>query len=311
MPWIVAFVLALCVVGGWNALFSVPADFSPGTLVRIEEGASAPEIVSVLARDHVIKHPLILRALLRASGESDSLQKGIYKFEKPQNLFVIAYRLVVADYGLPPVRLTFVEGATVREMALQIESAFPLIPAKEFLAEAKAQEGYLFPDTYFFQPGATSKSIVDTLRANFDKKIASISNEVTASKRSLSDLVVMASLIEKEARTAVDRRMIAGILWNRIDRGMPLQVDAVFGYIFNKTTYDPSPTDLKVSSPYNTYTHTGLPPGPIGNPGLDALLSVTSPSKTNNLFYLTGHDGLMHYATTYAGHQSNLRKYLQ
>lgn len=311
ISWLVAFVLAMIIAAGWSALFSAPADFSPGTLVRIEEGMSTPEIATVLAQDHIIKHPTILRAILRVSGESNALQKGIYKFEKRQNLFVIAYRLIVADYGLPAVRLTFIEGVTVREMAGQIAAALPLIPAKEFIAGAKADEGYLFPDTYFFQSGATSESIITTLRANFDKKIATISNEITASGHSLADIVTMASLIEKEARTSADRRMIAGILWNRIDRGMPLQVDAVFGYIFDKATYDPSPTDLKVASPYNTYMHIGLPPGPINNPGLDALIAAANPTKTANLFYLTGHDGLMHYATTYAGHQSNLRKYLQ
>ena len=311
MPWVIAFVLAMILTAGWSTLFSAPADFSSGTLVGIEEGMSTPEIANVLAQNRIIRHPFILRALLRVSGESNNVQKGTYKFEKPQNIFVIAYRLVAANYGLPPVRLTFVEGATVREMALQVTTALPLIRAEEFLAGAKADEGYLFPDTYFFQPGATSKSIIDTLRANFDKKIATISTDVVASGHSLSDIVTMASLVEKEARTSADRRMIAGILWNRIDRGMPLQVDAVFGYIFNTATYSPSPKDLQVSSPYNTYTHIGLPPGPIDNPGLDALLSAANPTKTNNLFYLTGHDGLMHYATTYAGHQANLKKYLR
>jgi len=310
IPWLVAFVLAITLVIGWTALFSAPSDFSPSTLVRIEEGMSTPEIANVLAQDHIIKHSLIFRVLLRVSGESNALQKGIYKFEKPQNIFVIAYRLINADYGLPPVRLTFIEGVTIREMAQQIATALPFIRAEEFLAGAKTEEGYLFPDTYFFQPGATSKSIIDTLRANFDKKITSISKNMTASGRSLSDVVTMASLVEKEARTDVDRRMIAGILWNRIDRGMPLQVDAVFGYIFNTATYSPSPKDLQVSSPYNTYTHTGLPPGPIDNPGLDALEAALNPTKTKYLYYLTGNDDQMHYATTYVAHQSNQKKYL-
>ena len=116
--------------------------------------------------------------------------------------------------------------------------------------------------------------------------------------------------MEKEARTDTDRHIVAGILWNRIKLGMPLQVDAVFGYIFNRSTYSPSPVDLKVDSPYNTYTHRGLPPTPICNTGLAALEASANPAKTSYLYYLTGHDGLMHYATTYAGHQANLKKYL-
>jgi UPF0755 protein len=91
---------------------------------------------------------------------------------------------------------------------------------------------------------------------------------------------------------------------------MPLQVDAVFGYIYNRDTYSPSFTDLKVVSPYNTYTHKGLPPGPINNPGLDSLDAALHPTKTDYLYYLTDANGVMHYATTYAGHQANQRKYL-
>ena len=105
--------------------------------------------------------------------------------------------------------------------------------------------------------------------------------------------------------------MVAGILWHRIALGMPLQVDAVFGYIFDKQTFSPSLADLKVDSPYNTYTHRGLPPGPISNPGLESLLAAATPTKTSYLYYLTGSDGAMHYAKTLAQHKANRVKYLQ
>lgn len=105
--------------------------------------------------------------------------------------------------------------------------------------------------------------------------------------------------------------MVAGILYNRLKLGMPLQVDAVFGYIFGRDTYSPSFADLKVDSPYNTYTHKGFPPGPIANPGFDSLQAALHPAKTKYLYYLTGKDNLMHYATTYAGHQANQKRYLR
>ena len=148
------------------------------------------------------------------------------------------------------------------------------------------------------------------MRANFNTKIASSSRDIVASGHTLSDIVIVASLIEKEARTIANKRIVAGILWNRLALGMPLQVDAVFGYIFNRDTYSPSFEDLKVDSPYNTYTHTGLPPGPISNPGFDSIDATLHPTKTDYLYYLTGSDNLMHYATTYAGHQTNQRTYL-
>jgi UPF0755 protein len=209
------------------------------------------------------------------------------------------------------VRITFIEGVTVREMAVQVTGALPKISAKDFLSAGQPYEGYLFPDTYFFPSSADAASIVAMMRANFDTKIASLSAGITASGHSLSDVVIMASLVEKEARTSVNRRIVAGILWNRLQLGMPLQVDAVFGYIYGRDTYSPSLTDLKVVSPYNTYTHTGLPPRPINNPGLDSLDSTIHPTKTDYLYYLTDKNGVMHYATTYAGHQANQRKYLK
>lgn len=311
IPWVVAFVLAVSTIGGYHALFAAPSSFSPGSIVRIAQGTSAPEIAKELADAHIVAHPTLLRALLRIAGESNNIQTGVYKFENPENLFRIAYRLVLGEYGLPTVRITFVEGVTVREMATQVARAFGNIFAGDFLSVAKGQEGYLFPDTYFFQPETDAASIVATIRANFDTKIASLTNKIPVSGRSISDTVILASLVEKEARTSVNRRIVAGILLNRLKIEMPLQVDAVFGYIFNRATYSPSFTDLKVDSPYNTYTHTGLPPGPIDNPGLDSLDAALHPTKTNYLYYLTGTDDQMHYATTYAAHQANQKKYLK
>ncbi|MFI5260763.1 MAG: endolytic transglycosylase MltG [Candidatus Paceibacteria bacterium] len=307
---IAAFISVLILLDGYLYAFAPPADFSPGTIVRIEQGSSAPQIAQDLAAAHIIQHPSVLRALLRFSGESNAVQTGAYKFTTPENAFVIAYRLAMGDYGLLPVRITFPEGMTIREMAAEVGSDFPGVSADEFLLAAKGQEGYLFPDTYFFQPSMDASAIVAAMHANFLTKSASLHSEINASGHSLSDIVTMASILEKEARSSTARHMVSGILWNRIARNMPLQVDAVFGYIFDRATYSPSFADLKVASPYNTYLHTGLPPGPIDNPGLDSLEAAANPTKTSYLYYLTGKDGFMHYATTYAGHQANQKKYL-
>ena len=120
----------------------------------------------------------------------------------------------------------------------------------------------------------------------------------------------MASLIEKEADTAEDRRIVSGILWNRIDADMPLQVDAVFGYILDRSGYAPTGSDLEIDSPYNTYENRGLPPGPIANPGLDALTAALHPAATEYFYYLTGRDGLMYYAETFEEHKRNRELYL-
>ena len=290
-------------------LLAAPADFVPGSIVRIAQGTTAPLAAQALADARVIRHPSLLRLLLRVSGKSGSIQAGTYRFEAPQNAITVSVRLVTGAYDLPPVRLTFPEGFTVREAVAQVAEAFPDISAGAFLEEAKPYEGYLFPDTYFFPAVSDTASIIALMRANFDAKTAPLIGGALA-QDALSDTVIIASLIEREARTLESKRVVAGIIKNRLELDMPLQVDAVFGYIYGRDTYSPSYADLAVDSPYNTYTHKGLPPGPISNPGLDSLEAALHPAQTEYLFYLTGKDGLMHYATTHVDHQANRKKYL-
>ena len=235
-------------IGGYF-LGAPPSDFPSGSIVRIRDGASALEASTTLTEKYVVAHPTVLRTVLRIFGKAGSIQSGVYQFKTPQNVLIIAHRITTGDYGLPPVRVTFVEGVTVREMTTLVANAFPDINHEEFRSLAEPEEGYLFPDTYFFPPSADAKTIVTAMRANFGTKVASISSDIQASGHSLSDIVTMASLVEKEARTSEVRRMVAGILWNRFDLGMPLQVDAVFGLIFGRDTYSPSFDDLKVDSP--------------------------------------------------------------
>lgn len=309
--WAVSSVLAVFIIVGYHIAFSPPIDFPTGSIVNITSGTSATEVATQLATEHVIKHPQLLRAILRVSGESAHIQAGPYLFSAPEDLLTIAYRLIAGAYDLPPVRITFPEGETARDAAARVSSAFPYISASDFLSKAQPYEGYLFPDTYVFLPSAGTDFIVKTMRDTFNTKVAPVASEVKASGHSLPDIVIMASLIEREARTDATKRMVAGILWNRLKLGMPLQVDAVFGYIYGRDTYSPSYADLKVDSPYNTYTHKGLPPGPISNPGLNSIDAALHPTKSSYLYYLTGSDNLMHYATTYAGHQVNRRRYLK
>lgn len=304
------FVLALTLFGGYF-LLAPPWDFVPGTIVVIKNGSSTTAAAEDLTAAHIITQSFAFRAIIRLFGKGNGIQEGAYRFSSPENMVTVANRLERGTYGLPTQRITFTEGMTVRTMAAKIAAVFPEITATDFLAAAQPYEGYLFPDTYFFQPSATAESIVTVLRENFKVKTAVLASEAAASGHSFSDVVIMASLIQKEARTSTDQHMVAGILWNRIARNMPLQVDAVFGYIFGRSTYSPSFTDLNVDSPYNTYTHRGLPPGPIDNPGLVALDAAEHPTRTNYLYYLTGSDGLMHYALTYAAQLANQHTYLR
>ena len=311
MWWTCSFVVAIILVGGYALAFAPPSNFPSGDIAVISRGASVSEISKQLSDAGIIKYPTVLNLVLRISGAGSSVKSGAYLFKFPENTFAVASRLSEGAYGLPLVRVTFPEGVTVLDISKKISEAIPLILAKDIIALGKSQEGYLFPDTYFFTMDTIAESAVEAMRANFDAKMAPLSADIKASGHSLYDIVKMASLIEKEVRTNENKKIVAGILWNRLKLGMPLQVDAVFGYIFNRDTYSPSFLDLKTESPYNLYLHRGLPPGPISNPGIESIKAAINPTKTDYLYYLTGLDDKMHYAITYAGHQSNQRKYLR
>jgi len=289
------------------AIIAPPADFPIGAVIVISKGESAGEIATQFAEKNVIRHPSILKVMLRTG----SARAGAYRLSDPESVVQIGLRLLSGDFGIAPERITFPEGLTVREMAERISSKVPSITAESFIAAAGPYEGYLFPDTYHIGPDATARDVVALMRENFDAKTASLKSDIAASGHSFSEIVVMASILEREARSPEEKKMVAGILWNRIAKGMPLQVDAVFGYIYGRDTYSPSLEDLAIDSPYNTYKNKGLPPGPISNPGLDSLEAAAAPTKSNYLYYLTGNDGLMHYATTFAQHKANRTKYLK
>ena len=144
----------------------------------------------------------------------------------------------------------------------------------------------------------------------FERRLAPLAKRIADFGKPLHDVLTMASLVEGEARTREARRHIAGILWHRVELGMPLQVDAVFPYILGKNTYEVTTEDLRVDSPYNTYRYTGLPPGPINNPSLDAITAALNPTPSNYLYYLSDKEGIMHYATTHEEHLINRAKYL-
>jgi UPF0755 protein len=195
-------------------------------------------------------------------------------------------------------------------MAQTIASAVPGFSATAFLRAASTSEGYLFPDTYFILPGTTPTDLVIQLRTTFAKKITLLQPQINSFSKPLADDVIMASILEREAKGMDDKRMVAGILYNRLQLGMPLQVDAAFGYAHGQDGYTPTAQDLTGDSPYNTYRLKGLTPTPIANPGLESLTAAVTPTKTDDLYYLTGKDGKMHYAKTFEQHKANIAKYL-
>jgi len=278
--------------------------------ITIESGTSVSRAADMLEEAGIIRSSAFFTALIRIFGGSGGVASGTYVFERPLFVFTAAKRLNNGDTGAPLIKVTIPEGSTVFEIADIVSARIGFFDTEAFRALAEPDEGYLFPETYLFPEGASARLVHDTMRGEFNAHIEEVAEEIAASGRSLDDIVIMASLLEKEARLFETRRTVAGILWKRLDMNIPLQVDAVFGYIFGTTTFSPTFDQLRIDSPYNTYTNLGLPPGPIANPGLESLLAAVNPEPSPYLYYLTGADGTMHYAKTFDEHVAN-RKYLR
>jgi len=292
---------------------AAPLNFPSGTFIKVPKDTPIATVAQTLKDKNLIHSVYLFRFSARLFGAQGTLMAGEYFFPGPQNVFTIGRRLARGDYQLVPVRVTFPEGYTVLQMARVLEEKIADFDTQGFIEAAKAKEGYLFPDTYFFLPGQDPVSVIATLESNFKQKVSSpqVAQAIQQFGKPLSDIVVMASLLEREAAKFQDRRLIAGVLWKRISIGMPLQVDAVFPYIIGKNTFELTHADLKTPSPYNTYVHKGLPPGPIANPSIEAILAAATPIPTNYIYYLSDRTGAFHFCTTYACQLANQKRYLK
>ncbi len=305
-------ILAVCsgvFLYAWITIIQPPSDFPVDRLVSVPQGQSLKEISYTLEEQGVIRSPFFFRLMMSVLGAARTAQAGDYLFKEPKDLFTISRAMAVGAYGLEPIRIRVPEGATVREMARIFSTRLERFDPANFTAQALPHEGFLFPDTYFFLPNANEAIILTTLRQNFDEKVLPLQAEIEASGNSLKDIVTLASIIEREAYNSSDRRMISGVLWNRLERGMPLQVDAVFLYTLGKGTFQLTVDDLTSDDPYNTYKFKGLPPTPIGSPSLDSLMAALYPTNNDYLYFLADRNGVTHFCKTYACQLANKERY--
>lgn len=288
-----------------------PRSFPKDTPITIESGSLLKDVgVSLKDRGYIRSSFLFSEYFILLRSET-GVKAGTYFFDRPFSLFGIAKRLKRGEYGIDDIRLTIPEGSSIAEIAEIAVKKIPNFNKEEFLKYSPAEEGYLFPDTYHLSPLSSAKTLRDFMRTNFDLKIKSISSDISNSKLNLADIVILASIVEEEARQTETRRIVAGILLRRLREGMPLQVDATFRYINGKTTADLTLEDLNIDSPYNTYKYGGLPPTPITNPGLDSIIATLNPIETSYYYFLTDDEGEMHYAESFDEHVANKRRYLR
>ncbi len=214
------------------------------------------------------------------------------------------------------------ESLFVKAAAVEAKQSF------DFFGETPRKyslEGYLFPDTYFFAKGSSPSQVVKKMLANTKAKITSdLIKDIHSQGRTVYDVLTLASIVEREvgrntskvssqdqATLQDEREIVAGIFMNRLKIGMPLQSDATVNYITGKDTPSVSYDDLNIDSPYNTYKHAGLPPGPIGNPSMNSILATIHYRETDYLYFLNKPDGTAVYAKTLDEHNANKAKYLK
>jgi UPF0755 protein len=230
-----------------------------------------------------------------------AIRPGVYEIS-PRAWGFSIYRQLLK--GPPKVRVTFPEGWTSQQMAQLLESR-GVCSAADFLAVVRKEkrEGFLFPDTYFFEQGLPAETIVARLIERFREKVPKdFKDQGIALKLSYGQLVTLASIVEREARAAQERPLIAGVFYNRLRKHWHLESCATVEYALGgwrpRLTYK----DLNVASPYNTYRHQGLPPGPICNPGAAALEAASHPAKTDMMFFVADGQGTHRFSKYYDEH---------
>lgn len=282
----------------------------------VKPGTTASEISDRLMQLGVIDSRLRFWWLMKLQGDASKFKTGTYAFTPHMDEQAVLDKLVAGDTTV--VKFTIPEGFGIKEIAKRLADE-GLVDEQEFLAEAKdfapydymkkrpnvryAAEGYLFPDTYVIHSDVSAEGIMKMMAEDFDMRLTpALRQQAVAKGLSIHDLITLASLVEKEARYDEDRPIIAQVFFKRLQMGMPLQSDTTLQYLMAGPKEDVSIEDTKIDSPYNTYQHEGLPPGPIASPGMKSILAVLNPANTDYLYFVADRQGHNHYSQTYDEH---------
>ena len=267
--------------------FSAPFSFPKGVVVSIKQGENLRNLSLDLKQKKIIRSRVAFETFLIIYGGEKYIAMGDYLFENKLPVFEVARRIAKKDRRLASVKLTIPEGYDNLQIVELASLKLKNFNRDKFLTQAK--EGYLFPDTYFFFSSDNEVDVLKYMSDNFERKIKTVRSDIVSSGKSENAIITMASIIEREAKGDIDRGYISGILWNRINKKMPLQVDA-------------SPDTYKVK---------GLPENPICNPGMESISAAIHPIISNYLYYLHDKNGVIHYAKTFEEHKKNKLKYLK
>ena len=325
------FMLVL-IVGGigflawWNWATKPYSSTGNNEKITIAQGTTAAQLAEELQRRHLIRSAWAFRYLAHAQQSDFKLYVGDYQLAPTMPPGEIIKRLISGADSLDIIRVTIPEGYTTEQIIelfvqkgigskeeftkVVTEDGFPYPFLKDAPKGIHRLEGYLFPNTYDISVKITPHAVIELLLQQFVKELTpEVQKRLDTIKLSVPQWVTLGSLVEKEAVKAPDRPLIASVFMNRLRIGQPLQSCATIQFLLGTTKEKLFEKDLLIPSPYNTYLHSGLPPGPIANPGHDSLKAALYPTQTDFLYFVAKKDGSHAFAKTYAEHLKNVKFY--
>lgn len=335
---IVILLMIIIAAGGagtyaWSLTRPVKASETPITL-EIKSGSGTSAIADQLQREGLIRSSLAFKAYLKWKNQGSNFMAGTYAMNPGVTFDEIISKLSSGDV-VPEemVKFTIPEGYTILQMADKL-SEEGIVNREEFITLANEPsafdldlikgapvdeelryvlEGYLFPETYEVKKDSSTHDVMQRMMEELETRLQTIPDlEAKLKERDLSlhELLTVASLVEREVVVDKERALVAGVIYNRINRDMKLEIDATVQYLLDKPKARLLFADLKVQSPYNTYLNKGLPPGPIASPSLASIKAALEPQASDYLFYVTKKDGSSEhlFARTYKEHQQNIAK---
>jgi len=323
---ILAVMCTIFIAGAGLGAYYVMSPVGGGKTVRVDiiEGDSGRVVAEKLQDAGVIKNALLFRLLVRFSGSGAGIKTGSFMINSDDNMMQILEQL---KRGQGVLRfITIPEGLTLKEVASLMEEK-GVVGRDAFLRAAsdklfkvngeavESVEGYLLPDTYDLPAEFSATDVINTMIGAFNDKVVPMYEKKKKNlpyPLSLAQVVTLASLVEREAQLANERPIIATVYYNRLKKGMKLECDATIQYALGKPRHVLKYSDLRIKSPYNTYLHGGLPPGPIANPGLDSIKAVLEPERNDYLYYVRNdvkNDGSHVFSKTFNEHQAAIDKH--
>ena len=308
---------------GRHQLDAPAADHNHSVTLVVRPGQSVGDVTDQLASKGLIRSSFWFSLYTRYRGLS-SVQPGKYMLDTGMSASTIV-GFLQSGPEVQSIQLAFPEGLTAQQMAAVVEKSGLGVTAQQYMNEATkghfsepflahrpagaSLEGFLFPDTYTVTGGSTAHDIVQMQLDDFAQKAGPLLAQIPTSQNDYQ-VVTVASIVEREAKFAEDRGLVASVIDNRLATGMLLQVDATVTYGLGRSSGEPTTAEFQQDTPYNTYIHAGLPPTPISNPGVAAITAAARPTPSSYLYYVSDGCGHNHYATTPGEHAQNVKVYV-